>query len=213
MKGSLLGLFAKRTLDIAVAALLSLIALPVIIVACLAIKLTSKGPVIFKQERVGKDQKRFICYKFRSMYANASTDIHQNFIRNSMRADNPETRAGNVVHKLVGDTRITPIGKFIRKTSIDELPQLWNVLKGEMGMVGPRPTIPYELEHFKGVMFERFKVKPGITGLWQVSGRNMLSYQDMVRLDIEYINDWSFISDVKILLKTVVVICFTRWAH
>ncbi len=161
-----LKLAAKRAVDITVAGLLLVLTMPVILIAAFAIKLESTGPVIFRQIRIGKDKGAFNFYKFRSMYTGADESAHREYIKKLMSSSLPSNDGREPVYKLVLDSRVTCVGKFIRKTSIDELPQLFNVLKGEMSMVGPRPAVPYELEYYTPDMFKRFSVKPGITGLW-----------------------------------------------
>ena len=198
----------KRSIDF-VGSLLGLIILfPLFLSIALAIKLTSKGPVFFKQERVGQGGKKFTFLKFRSMYVDCDERAHKEYITKFIsQAEESAANSGNngepAVYKLRGDCRITPIGNFIRKTSLDELPQFINVLKGEMSLVGPRPPISYECELYDIWHRRRLiEVKPGISGLWQVEGRSERAFNDMVRLDLKYINDWSLWLDLKILLKT-----------
>ena len=202
--------FAKRALDILVSMLALMLAIPILLPIALLIKLTSKGPVLFKQDRVGYRGKNFTFYKFRTMYQNSDTSAHQEYMKKHILGNNEEINNGekdNPLFKMTNDSRITPIGKFLRKTSLDELPQLWNVLKGEMSLVGPRPPIPYEVEEYQNWHYRRvIEVKPGITGLWQVSGRNRTTFDEMVRLDIQYARNWSFLFDVKILMKTFMAI-------
>ncbi|MBE7415051.1 MAG: sugar transferase [Deltaproteobacteria bacterium] len=174
------------------------LALPVII------KLTSRGPVFFRQERVGEFGKRFTFLKFRSMYEGVDDKTHSEYVKRLIREDRAYSEgAGRAVYKIQDDPRVTPIGKFLRKTSLDELPQFLNVLGGDMSLVGPRPPIPYELESYGAWHWRRvIEAKPGITGLWQVMGRSMKSYNDMVRLDLRYIEEWSLWLDIKIILLT-----------
>jgi lipopolysaccharide/colanic/teichoic acid biosynthesis glycosyltransferase len=170
------------------------------------IKLTSKGPVIFEQERLGQRGVRFKCLKFRTMYTNNDPKIHQDYVRQYIAGKDGLNKcegSGKPVYKLVKDPRVTFIGSFLRKTSLDELPQFWNVLRGDMSLVGPRPPVPYEFEvydiwHRRRVL----EVKPGVTGLWQVSGRNRTRFDEMVRLDLRYCQTWSLWLDLKILLAT-----------
>lgn len=200
----------KRGMDFVGSLLGLIILLPVFLSIALAIKFTSKGPVFFKQERVGQGGKKFTFLKFRSMYANCDEGAHKEYVTKFIcQSTDDAAHSGNngngetVVYKLRGDCRITPIGKFIRKTSLDELPQFINVLKGEMSLVGPRPPIPYECEIYDTWHRRRLiEVKPGITGLWQVEGRSKSAFNDMVRLDLKYINEWSLWLDIKIVLKT-----------
>jgi exopolysaccharide biosynthesis polyprenyl glycosylphosphotransferase len=178
--------------------LLVVAAVPMLVVA-LIIKFTSKGPVIFRQERAGKYGKPFTMLKFRSMYAGAEARQHELEAQNKMSGP---------VFKVENDPRITPIGHLIRRTSIDELPQLFNVLRGEMSLVGPRPLPVYEVSRFdQNAQRRRLSVKPGLTCLWQISGRNELTdFNEWVRLDLEYIDNWSIWLDLKILFKTVPVV-------
>ena len=201
-------LFMKRTMDF-VGSLAGLAILsPVFLTLAMAIKLTSRGPVFFRQQRVGQGGKKFTFLKFRSMYTNCDERAHKEYVSNFIaqgqeQAAKPGDNGGGTVYKLKDDGRITPIGKFIRKTSLDEIPQFINVLKGEMSLVGPRPPIPYECELYDVWHRRRlFEIKPGITGLWQVEARSRSAFNDMVRLDLKYINEWSLWLDLKILLKT-----------
>ena len=189
--------FIKRFIDIFCSSLGILLLSPVFIIVGTIIKLDSKGPVIFSQKRVGKDGKEFKMYKFRSMVVNAEELkkklMHQNEMSGPM-------------FKMKDDPRITKIGKFIRKTSIDELPQLINVLKGEMSLVGPRPSLPKEVAQFEPWMMRRLDVKPGLTCYWQVSGRNNIDFDDWMKLDIKYVEDRSIKLDIKLIFKTVFVL-------
>ncbi|NOZ61332.1 MAG: sugar transferase [Calditrichaeota bacterium] len=202
----------KRVFDFLAALLLLIILAPVFATIALVIKLTSEGPVIFTQKRVGFNGKLFKFYKFRTMYNNNDEHIHKKYIQNLISGKYDSINNGSnddPLFKLKNDPRITAIGRFLRKTSLDELPQLWNVLKGEMSLIGPRPPIPYEVEAYEPWHLRRVQeVKPGITGLWQVSGRNKLTFDDQVRLDIKYVKSWSFFLDLKILLKTIPVLIF-----
>jgi exopolysaccharide biosynthesis polyprenyl glycosylphosphotransferase len=196
----------KRAIDIFGSTLLLLSLSPVIGLIALAIKLTSKGPVFFKQVRLGQFGSRFPCFKFRTMYLNNSPKIHQDYIAKFIagQAGNAAKAEGKTaVFKITNDPRVTLTGRFLRKTSLDELPQFWNVLRGEMSLVGPRPPVPYEFKiydiwHRRRVL----EVKPGVTGLWQVSGRSRTSFDDMVRLDLRYTQSWSLWLDLKILMAT-----------
>lgn len=198
--------FVKRTIDVAggVAALICLS--PVLLAVSLAIKLTSSGPIFFKQERVGQHGTLFTFLKFRSMHVHNDSTVHKEFVTRfiAAKADSAETApATQPVYKITDDPRVTSIGNFLRKTSIDELPQFWNVLKGQMSLVGPRPPIPYELAAYDLWHRRRLlEVKPGITGLWQVHGRSRTTFDEMVRLDLRYAREWSLWLDIKILLKT-----------
>jgi exopolysaccharide biosynthesis polyprenyl glycosylphosphotransferase len=188
-------LIAKRIMDI-FGALVGLICLSwLFLIVALLIKLEDpKGPVFFKQVRVGKDGKEFYMYKFRSMVTNAEELLE------SLLHLNETTGA---MFKMKNDPRVTKVGKFIRKTSIDELPQLWNVLKGDMSLVGPRPPLPREVAQYTEYDKQRLLVTPGCTGLWQVSGRNDLGFAEMVELDLKYIRERSLLYDIKIIFKTI----------
>lgn len=199
----------KRTLDFVVAGLMLLITAPLFIVVSLLIKRSSPGPVFFVQERLGRDGRPFFFYKFRTMAHNSDDAIHRQFAAMFINGDQRGCRRENGnrnVFKLCQDPRVTTIGKWLRRTSLDELPQILNILRGDMSLVGPRPPISYELEHYQPWHLERLKVTPGLTGLWQVSGRSTVPFEEMVRLDIHYINTWSLWQDARILLKTVPVV-------
>ena len=197
----------KRWLDI-LGALISLVILsPVMLITAAAIKLTSPGPVIFRQTRLGKRGNPFSFLKFRSMKSGNDDRVHREYVLKLIDGQHAQLNQGKEdkpLYKLKNDSRITAVGKIIRKLSIDELPQLFNVLQGEMSLVGPRPPMPFEVEKYKSWHLRRIlKVKPGITGLWQVEGRSRTSFDDMVRLDIRYVQKWSLWLDLKILAKTV----------
>jgi len=195
----------KRAIDV-VGSLCALIVLsPVILAIALVIRLTSKGPVLFKQQRLGQYGARFTFLKFRSMYYQSDAKIHQNYVKHFIAGKPEKVRSAgpNGVYKIKDDPRVTPVGRFLRKTSLDELPQFLNVLMGEMSLVGPRPPIPYEVERYDLWHRRRFlEVKPGITGLWQVEGRSRTKFDEMVRLDLKYAKTWSPWLDIKILLRT-----------
>ncbi len=194
----------KRTSDLVISALSIALLLPIWLLIALLIKLDSRGPVFYTQERVGMDGRLFLLYKFRTMVANADSELHREYQR-AFIAGRAEANLGNdqkPTYKLHADPRITRVGRFLRKTSIDEVPQLWNVLLGEMSIVGPRPPIPYEVEAYELWHRKRLDMKPGLTGLWQVSGRNRLPFEEMVRLDLFYIENWSLLLDLKIILRT-----------
>ncbi|MFZ0273509.1 MAG: sugar transferase [Acidobacteriaceae bacterium] len=196
----------KRMMDIAGSAFMLIVCLPLFAVIALAVKLTSKGPILFRQDRIGQYGRRFTFLKFRSMRANNDESVHKEYVKQLIAgvADRIQTNGnGEGVFKLAGDKRITPIGKFLRKTSLDELPQFLNVLRGDMSLVGPRPPLPYELAAYQTWHRRRvLQVKPGITGLWQVTGRSRVRFDDMVRLDLRYAISWSPWLDFKILLRT-----------
>jgi exopolysaccharide biosynthesis polyprenyl glycosylphosphotransferase len=198
--------FVKRSMDIAGSIAALILFSPLFALIALAIKLTSKGPILFKQERVGRYGLRFTFLKFRSMQCGNDARIHREYVKRFISGEADSARVSHtedVVYKIQNDPRVTRVGKFLRKTSLDELPQFINVLKGDMSLVGPRPPIPYELEGYQ--IWHRRRVlesKPGITGLWQVNGRSRLKFDDMVRLDLQYAKTWSLWLDIKILLRT-----------
>jgi lipopolysaccharide/colanic/teichoic acid biosynthesis glycosyltransferase len=201
-----LPLAIKRAIDIAGSAGLLLAISPVLATIAALIKLTSKGPVIFQQERLGQFGERFQCLKFRTMYTGNDPGIHREFVHRFIAGgdglDKSEA-SDRPVYKLTRDPRITSIGRFLRKASLDELPQFWNVLRGEMSLVGPRPPVPYEFEVYDIWHRRRIlEVKPGVTGLWQVSGRSRTRFDEMVRLDLSYSRSWSIWLDLKILFLT-----------
>ncbi|MFC1596075.1 exopolysaccharide biosynthesis polyprenyl glycosylphosphotransferase [Candidatus Margulisiibacteriota bacterium] len=178
---------------------------PLMLTIGLAIKLTSSGPAVFVQKRVGKNGKIFDFYKFRSM--NADAEDHKKELMKFNEMDGP-------AFKILNDPRLTSLGKLLRKTSLDELPQLFNVLKGDMSLVGPRPPLPEEVAQYKNWHFKRLSVRPGITCIWQVSGRNNIkSFTDWIRSDLFYIDNYSFLNDIKLLLKTVKVVLMRTGAH
>ncbi len=208
-------LFLKRTTDI-VGSLFGIVLFsPLFVIIPLLIKFTSEGPVLFRQERVGRNGKRFSFLKFRSMYINNDPAIHREYTRKliSGRHDD-EGGNGGEAYKIKDDPRVTPVGRFLRKSSMDELPQFFNVLKGDMSLVGPRPPIPYELEAYDIWHRRRLlEVKPGITGIWQVHGRSSTTFDEMVRMDIKYIREWSVWMDIKLLLKTPWVVLTGKGAY
>ena len=186
--------------------LILLVTAPLWLIIALAIKLESKGPVFYRQERVGMDGHIFLLYKFRSMTNDVEIDeAHREYMQRVIKKEG-EINLGTAEepsYKFINGARLTRIGKWLRRTSLDELPQLFNVFKGEMSLVGPRPPIPYEVECYEAWHRKRLDVKPGMTGLWQVSGRYRLSFDQMVQLDIYYIENWSPWLDLKIILKTI----------
>jgi len=209
--------FVKRCIDL----LGSLVALtifsPVFIAIAIAVKTTSKGPVIFRQTRVGMHGQPFTFLKFRSMYIDRDENPHIDYIKQFING-NPAVAGGtdekNCVYKLLEDPRITPVGRWIRKTSLDELPQFINVLQGQMSLVGPRPPVPYEFELYETWHKRRLRqVKPGITGLWQVHGRSSTTFDDMVRLDLRYVTEGSLWLDIKILFKTPMAVISCKGAY
>lgn len=198
--------FFKRASDLVIAIVATIITLPIWLIAAIAIKLDSRGNVLFKQQRVGMDGRNFLCFKFRTMRADADESLHREAYHKNIEGES-EANAGDdekpVFGKVKDDPRITRVGRFLRRSSIDELPQLLNVIRGEMSIVGPRPPIPYEVELYELWHRKRLDMKPGITGLWQVSGRNRLTFDEMVRADIYYIENWSLLLDAKIILLTL----------
>lgn len=200
----------KRVIDIVGSIFGIIIFSPLMLITCFAIKITSPGPIIFKQQRIGLKGKKFYFYKFRSMRVDEDDRIHREYVSSLIKGELDKINQGdknNPLYKIKDDPRVTKIGKIIRKTSIDELPQFFNVLKGEMSLVGPRPPIPYEVEKYEPWHLRRIlEVKPGITGLWQVNGRSKTSFNDMVRLDLKYALNWSLWLDIKILLKTAIAV-------
>jgi lipopolysaccharide/colanic/teichoic acid biosynthesis glycosyltransferase len=213
-----LTLTIKRAMDFGASALILLTISPILAAIAVIIKLTSKGPVVFRQERLGQSGARFNCLKFRTMYANNDPKIHQEyiaqFIAGKEGAAGQQDDGKKPVYKITNDPRVTPIGRLLRKTSLDELPQFWNVLRGEMSLVGPRPPVPYEFEIYDTWHRRRvLELKPGITGLWQVSGRSSTSFDDMVRLDLRYCRSWSLWLDIKILLATPTAIFSGQGAY
>jgi lipopolysaccharide/colanic/teichoic acid biosynthesis glycosyltransferase len=207
----------KRIMDTVGSALALLLFAPILLLIAIAIKLTSEGPVFFRQKRVGQYGEQFVFLKFRSMHVNNDASVHKAFVKQLIAGNAPSQSGngnGNGVYKLTRDSRITGIGGFLRRTSLDELPQFINVLKGEMSLVGPRPAIAYEVEAYE--IWHRRRVleaKPGITGLWQVNGRSRIKFDDMVRLDLRYAKTWSPWMDLKILLRTPVAVVFGDGAY
>jgi lipopolysaccharide/colanic/teichoic acid biosynthesis glycosyltransferase len=235
---------AKRTLDIALSLTVLLVLSPVLLVVALLIRLTSEGPAIYRQRRVGEGGRIFTMYKFRSMYRDCDSKLHLEsyklFLRNNIgsgkvdkatlaelapevaRAAVPDRYTHRPFKRLLWrigqsigleDPRVTPIGALIRKTSIDELPQLFNVLIGDMSLVGPRPPIPYEVRLYEKSHLQRLAITPGVTGIWQVYGRNKVSFQKMVEMDMEYIACRSFWLDLRLILLTVPAVLFSRSAR
>jgi len=197
----------KRTSDILIAALALAVFSPFWLVIALLIKFDSRGPVFYTQERVGMDGRIFVVYKFRTMRMDADSGVHREYQRKFIAGD-AEANVGDAqkpAYKLRDDPRITRVGRLLRRLSLDEVPQLFNVLRGDMSIVGPRPPIPYEVEAYELRHRKRLDMKPGLTGLWQVSGRNRLPFEEMVKLDLFYIENWSLLSDLKIILRTVLV--------
>src|SRR5262245_27195392 len=205
---------AKRILDIAGSLTLLIAFSPVFLIVAALIKLVSKGPVFFRQQRIGYTGRPFTMLKFRTMHVNAEPGIHQRYVEQFIRSKDAQESATNVVFKIVDDPRVTAIGHFLRRSSLDEFPQFWNVLKGEMSLVGPRPPLAYEVAQYRPWHQRRlFDAKPGITGLWQVTGRSRTSFDEMVRLDIRYARRSSLVTDLKILLATPRAVLSGKGAH
>jgi lipopolysaccharide/colanic/teichoic acid biosynthesis glycosyltransferase len=202
----------KRLLDLAVATACLALVSPLLVIVAGLIWLTTPGPALFRQTRLGKDGSPFVLFKFRTMYADSRDDVHREFVRKLLTEDEPPDGGRSGVYKLEHDERITPIGRLIRRTSIDELPQLFNVIRGEMSLVGPRPALPWEAEMLDVIHFARFSVPPGLTGLWQVSGRNTLTMKQGLELDVEYVRRQRLALDLWILLKTIPVVLSTHGA-
>lgn len=208
----------KRIMDIIGSIVAIILFAPVILIIAIAIKLTSKGPVFFRQERIGQHGKPFVLLKFRSMFMNNDTSVHQewfqNFYTGNAQRHKTDDDNGNGTFKLPNDPRVTSLGRLLRRTSMDEVPQFFNVLKGEMSLVGPRPPIRYEVDAYKAWHRGRIlQAKPGITGLWQVNGRSRVAFDDMVRLDLKYARTWSIWLDIQILLKTPAAVFFGEGAY
>ena len=190
-------LIAKRITDVLFSGIGLIILSPVFVIVAIAMKLDSKGPIFFKQDRVGKDEELFSMYKFRSMVVNA--EELKKALENQNEMSGP-------MFKMKKDPRITRVGRFIRKTSIDELPQLVNVIKGDMSLVGPRPSLPKEVEQFEPWMKERLTVQPGITCFWQVMGRNSIPFEEWMKLDVKYVRERNYFLDIKLIFKTFFVL-------
>jgi lipopolysaccharide/colanic/teichoic acid biosynthesis glycosyltransferase len=205
---------AKRLMDIVGSSLALTMWLPIFIAIAVAIKLTSKGPVLFCQQRLGQFGRKFCLLKFRSMCVNNDPTIHREYVKRLIADGCSHASHGQVAYKLTADPRVTPIGRFLRRTSLDELHQFLNVLIGHMSLVGPRPPLPYEVEHYH--VWHRTRLlaaKPGMTGLWQVSGRSRVKFDDMVRMDLQYSTSWSLWLDIKILLQTPLAVFSANGAH
>ena len=218
----------KRIMDLVIAPLILIFLAPFIFLLALLIKLDSEGPVLFRQTRVGVkrrtqgeyvywDQIHFECLKFRTMYQDSDQTVHQDFVQafvnNDYQGMEDVQGCKTSTCKLIHDPRVTHIGRILRKTSLDELPQLVNIVLGEMSLVGPRPDVPYAVKHYKPWHFERLTALPGLTGLWQTKGRSHVMFDGMVRMDIEYIRNQSILLDLKILLLTVPAVLSRRGAE
>jgi lipopolysaccharide/colanic/teichoic acid biosynthesis glycosyltransferase len=191
----------------------TLLLLPFFALTALAIKANSKGPVFYRANAIGKNGTPFTMYKFRSMWVDGGSDIHKNYVTRLIKGEiRPDTENGRPL-KVTEDPRITRVGHLLRKTSMDELPQLLNVLKGEMSLVGPRPCLPYEFEIYKDWHKKRLSVRPGITGLWQVAGRSAVAFEDMVLLDLYYVYNRNFSLDMNVIYETVFAVLAKKGAH
>lgn len=204
---------AKRLLDVAGSGALLIALAPVFLVVAALVKLTSKGPVLFPQERIGAGGQPFTMMKFRTMHVNADPRIHQQYVENFIQSQ-ATPGSPSTVFKIVDDPRVTAVGHFLRRSSLDELPQFWNVLRGDMSLVGPRPPLPYEVAKYKNWHRRRvLEAKPGITGLWQVTGRSRTTFDEMVRLDLRYAQRYSVWTDLKILIATPKAVISGKGAH
>jgi lipopolysaccharide/colanic/teichoic acid biosynthesis glycosyltransferase len=205
----ILGRQLKRGIDIVGSAALLAALSPVLATCAAAVRLSSPGPILFRQQRIGQNGQPFTMLKFRTMYDNSDQRVHETYVKKYMAgAVDGQEADGATVFKLVGDARVTRPGHWLRKMSLDELPQLINVLRGDMSLVGPRPPLPYEVEHYRPRDLQRLRAVPGITGLWQVSGRNKTTFDQMIDLDLEYIRRWSLTLDLRILQRTIPVVLF-----
>lgn len=209
----------KRIIDLLGSLIAFIFFSPFFILIPILIKSTTRGPIFFKQKRIGLGGKTFTLYKFRSMYVDNDQSTHKEFVKKFIKDsgkpyNNFSVASNNKIFKIINDPRITPIGKLLRKTSLDELPQFFNVLIGNMSLVGPRPAIPYEIQEYSyWHLYRIFPVKPGITGIWQVEGRSQISFENMVRMDIKYIQSWSPLLDLKIIFKTPFSVFTFKGAH
>lgn len=190
----------KRTLDLCLAATALVLLSPIIVITALLVCITSPGPVLLRQVRIGRDERPFEMLKFRTMYAGADDRVDREFNVRELAGDQSVAAGG--VFRIADDTRITPVGRLLRRYSLDELPQLINVLRGDMSLVGPRPSLPWEVQLFTADERRRHRCLPGMTGLWQVSGRNRLSMKEMLKLDLVYTDTWSLHLDLRILART-----------
>jgi exopolysaccharide biosynthesis polyprenyl glycosylphosphotransferase len=206
----------KRCFDFLGSVLLLILASPILLISAVLIRYTSRGPIIYKQRRIGKDGKEFLFYKFRTMQVDNDDTIHREYLRKLICRDSGKEHCiedAQTIYKIKNDPRVTSVGRFLRKWSIDELPQLFNVLKGEMSLIGPRPPIYYETEYYEDWHWQRLSVLPGITGFWQVCGRSRVRFDEMVFMDIFYIKNISFFTDLKIMFKTIPAVLFSKGAY
>jgi lipopolysaccharide/colanic/teichoic acid biosynthesis glycosyltransferase len=199
-RGSPAWRWTKRALDVLIASVAIVVLIPLLAMVAIAVKLDSPGPLLFRQRRLGRGLRSFTMLKFRTMYNGVSDEPHRLYIEALSRGDWSMARGG--LKKLVDDPRVTRVGRVLRRLSIDELPQLFNVLVGTMSLIGPRPALEYELEHYRPEHFERFSVRPGLSGLWQVSGRSKLGFKEMLELDVEYARHYGPTTDLRVFVLT-----------
>ncbi len=205
---SLLYSWTKRFLDVVITLVALVMLSPLLALIALVIRLDSAGPAIFRQRRVGKGGREFTCYKFRTMHRNADESIHRSFAKRYIRGQGELNEQG--CFKPKDDPRVTRVGRLLRLTSLDELPQLWNVLMGDMSLVGPRPAVRYEVDEYERWQLQRLAVLPGMTGLAQINGRSSLTFDKIVRLDLEYIEHRSILTDLKIILLTIPMVLLAK---
>jgi lipopolysaccharide/colanic/teichoic acid biosynthesis glycosyltransferase len=198
----------KRPLDVVLALVLLIVLAPLLLVIAIAVKVSSPGPVLFRQRRIGLGMQEFTMLKFRTMHDGVSESTHKAYIAELAAG----AASGEGLRKLTVDPRVTGVGRLLRKASLDELPQLLNVLMGTMSLIGPRPAIPYELEHYAPHHFERFQVRPGLTGLWQVSGRAAVGFVEMLEIDVDYVSKASALTDLSITVRTPIAVLPRRTA-
>ncbi len=205
---------AYRALDVLIASLVLVLLAPLLLALCVLIRIDSKGPAIFRQRRLGRARRPFTVHKFRTMTVCCDERVHREYVERLIDGEEQSqaTRDGRNLYKLVADDRVTRVGRLLRRTSLDELPQVFDVLLGHMSIVGPRPVIPYEAELYPPEYDARFAVKPGITGLWQVSGRNERSYREMVQLDVAWASEHSLALYLEIVMRTPWALCTRRGA-
>lgn len=202
----------KRVFDLVVASACLLVLFPPMAVVAVLVRLTTPGPALFRQLRLGRERRPFMLYKFRTMHDGCGDEIHRRYVRSLIMEGDPAAGGPSGLYKLEGDARVTALGHVLRRLSIDELPQLFNVIKGDMSLVGPRPALPWEAELLHPPYDQRFLVTPGMTGLWQVSGRSRLTFRQALELDVEYARRRCFALDLLILLKTIPVVLTARGA-
>jgi len=202
-----LNYLVKRTFDVVCASIILVVAMPIIALAALAILISDGRPIFFRQQRIGAQGRLFEMLKLRTMKSAAADSVHRQYVQHWIsNGSNGDANGNGKVFKIEKDSRVTGVGRILRKFSLDELPQLFNVVRGEMSLIGPRPALPYEIEHYQDWHRRRLEGLPGITGLWQVSGRNHISFDEMVKLDVKYLEDWSLTTDIGILFRTIPVL-------